>query len=86
MAAPTAKDLEWMDEKRCTARVHRYYFSDKLDDQAVAKRVCAGCPVRRACLDYAITNRIELGIWGGMTEKERREERRRRRREEKTDG
>ena len=30
------------------------------------------CPVRQPCLDYAITNRITHGIWGGLTERERR--------------
>ena len=37
-----------------------------------ARRVCAGCPVRQACLDYAITNRIAYGVWGELTERERR--------------
>jgi predicted unusual protein kinase regulating ubiquinone biosynthesis (AarF/ABC1/UbiB family) len=30
------------------------------------------CPVRQPCLDYAISNRITNGIWGGLTERERR--------------
>jgi Transcription factor WhiB/Homeodomain-like domain len=29
------------------------------------------CPLRQPCLDYAITNRITHGIWGGLTERER---------------
>ena len=37
-----------------------------------ARQVCAACPVRQPCLDYAITNRITYGIWGGLTERERR--------------
>jgi hypothetical protein len=37
-----------------------------------ARQVCAACPVRQPCLDYAITNRITHGIWGGLTERERR--------------
>jgi WhiB family redox-sensing transcriptional regulator len=31
-----------------------------------------GCPVRTECLADALDNRIEFGIWGGMTERERR--------------
>jgi len=31
-----------------------------------------GVPGRQPCLDYAITNRISHGIWGGLTERERR--------------
>ena len=35
-------------------------------------RVCMGCPVRFECLAEALDNRIEWGVWGGMTERERR--------------
>ncbi|HWS46082.1 MAG TPA: WhiB family transcriptional regulator [Acidimicrobiia bacterium] len=37
-----------------------------------AKRVCAECPVRVECLDYAVHTAQPLGIWGGTTEAERR--------------
>ena len=37
-----------------------------------AKAVCAGCPVRTECLADALDNRVEFGVWGGMTERERR--------------
>jgi WhiB family redox-sensing transcriptional regulator len=38
----------------------------------VAKRICRGCPVRDDCLVEALDNRIDTGVWGGMTERERR--------------
>ncbi len=37
-----------------------------------AKLVCMGCEVRLQCLADALDNRIEFGVWGGMTERERR--------------
>ncbi len=37
-----------------------------------AKVICRGCPVRTECLADALENRIEFGVWGGMTERERR--------------
>ncbi|BCM68398.1 hypothetical protein EASAB2608_03732 [Streptomyces sp. EAS-AB2608] len=37
-----------------------------------AKAVCTGCPVRTECLADALDNRVEFGVWGGMTETERR--------------
>ena len=37
-----------------------------------AKAICMGCPVRAQCLADALDNRIEFGVWGGMTERERR--------------
>ncbi|ASO17898.1 WhiB family redox-sensing transcriptional regulator [Actinoalloteichus hoggarensis] len=41
-------------------------------EQRKAKLVCLGCPVRTECLAEALDNRIEFGVWGGMTERERR--------------
>jgi WhiB family transcriptional regulator, redox-sensing transcriptional regulator len=41
-------------------------------DQKRAIRLCAGCPVRSDCLAEALDNRIEWGVWGGMTERQRR--------------
>jgi WhiB family redox-sensing transcriptional regulator len=41
-------------------------------EQNRAKVVCMGCPVRTECLAEALDNRIDFGIWGGMTERERR--------------
>ncbi|GLU47401.1 WhiB family transcriptional regulator [Nocardiopsis ansamitocini] len=37
-----------------------------------AKLICRGCPVRTECLADALDNRVEFGVWGGMTERERR--------------
>lgn len=42
-------------------------------DQKRARTVCNGCPVRSDCLAEALDNRIEWGVWGGMTERERRQ-------------
>jgi WhiB family redox-sensing transcriptional regulator len=40
--------------------------------QREARTVCRGCPVVKQCLAMALDNRIEFGVWGGMTERERR--------------
>jgi WhiB family redox-sensing transcriptional regulator len=37
-----------------------------------AKSICAGCPVRIDCLEYAVRIREPHGIWGGLNELERR--------------
>lgn len=37
-----------------------------------ARKTCLGCPVRTECLAESLDNRIEWGVWGGMTERERR--------------
>jgi WhiB family redox-sensing transcriptional regulator len=41
-------------------------------DAIEAKAVCALCPVRQACLEFALAHREREGIWGGATERERR--------------
>jgi WhiB family redox-sensing transcriptional regulator len=37
-----------------------------------AKSICFECEVRMDCLAEALDNRIEWGVWGGLTERERR--------------
>lgn len=37
-----------------------------------AKAICLGCQVRTECLADALDNRVEFGVWGGMTERDRR--------------
>lgn len=41
-------------------------------EQNEAKRVCMRCPVKAECLAEALDNRIQWGVWGGLTERERR--------------
>ncbi len=40
--------------------------------QHLAKRICRNCPVRLDCLAEALDHRLEFGVWGGFTERERR--------------
>jgi WhiB family transcriptional regulator, redox-sensing transcriptional regulator len=47
---------------------------------ARAKGICAGCAVRRQCLEFALTHDQGYGIWGGTTPEDRQRDRRRRRR------
>jgi WhiB family redox-sensing transcriptional regulator len=37
-----------------------------------AKAICARCPARPGCLDFALATQAEFGVWGGLTETERR--------------
>jgi WhiB family redox-sensing transcriptional regulator len=38
----------------------------------VARKICQDCAVRGPCLEYALVNRIDHGVWGGTSERERR--------------
>lgn len=76
-----AREQTWKAAAACKDLDVEMFFpaSEAEEDAAPAKAVCAVCPVRQECLDYAIDTRQEDGIWGGLTETERRRERRRRR-------
>src|SRR5690606_9161462 len=48
-------------------------FPRRGDNDAVtaAKAVCATCPVMSECLEYALAEQVQHGIWGGTTAEER---------------
>jgi WhiB family redox-sensing transcriptional regulator len=46
----------------------------------VAQRICVTCPVAKQCLEYALDNHVDHGVWGGKSERERRRLLRERRR------
>ena len=65
-------DTQWMAEGKCREAPPSAFFpSDGLGVQA-AQRICADCPVADACLEYALAHRIDHGVWGGRSERERR--------------
>ena len=41
-------------------------------DQHKAAAICRRCPVVYQCAAEALDNKVEFGVWGGMTERERR--------------
>jgi WhiB family transcriptional regulator, redox-sensing transcriptional regulator len=58
----------WWDEALCndgTGALLDLFFSEQLDDIAVAKAFCQPCPVREACLAGALARREPWGVWGG---------------------
>ena len=73
-----ARELHWKTEAACKDLATDLFFPASENDAGPALEVCASCPVREACLEYALVTRQEEGVWGGMTESQRRRERRRR--------
>ncbi|MET7271065.1 WhiB family transcriptional regulator [Streptomyces flaveolus] len=61
----------WQQDAACRGADSDELFAESTR-QNRAKQVCDGCPVRIDCLVEALDNRIEWGVWGGMTERERR--------------
>jgi WhiB family redox-sensing transcriptional regulator len=66
----------WRDDAACAQTDPDLFFptGDNMTARAQAqqaKGICAGCPVRRECLAWALETRQDQGVWGGMTEAER---------------
>ncbi len=68
---PAPEGADWTTRAAC-----RDIDPDELFVQGAAqnkvKTRCFGCVVRTECLADALDNRVEFGVWGGMTERERR--------------
>lgn len=45
---------------------HDLFFSEIPADLAAAQAICAECPVRVACLEVALEEALEWGVWGGV--------------------
>jgi len=63
----------WMQQAACRGQGFDAWFSaDEVGEDAdAARRVCAGCPVRPECLEYALDRAIRYGLWGGLSREER---------------
>ena len=67
-----AGDTDWMPLGNCKDKPPNMFFPHEGGGVDIAKRVCADCVVKSECLEYAIDNRIDHGVWGGTSERERR--------------
>jgi WhiB family redox-sensing transcriptional regulator len=68
----------WVSSAACRGLDPELFFPQRGEiTYLVAKRVCAGCSVRRECLDFALGSPSgKYGVWGGLSERERRAARR----------
>lgn len=50
------------------------FYADSEDRMSLkmAKFICAQCPIKQECLDYAMAAQEEYGVWGGLTAEERK--------------
>jgi hypothetical protein len=65
------RGLDWRVDARCAQTDPEIFYPDKGGNTNDAKRVCAGCPVRANCLEYALDRDERYGVWGGLSRKER---------------
>jgi len=62
----------WRYQAACRGTDLSVFFPGRGETAGPARQICAGCPVRQPCLDYALSHGITHGIWGGLTERDRR--------------
>ena len=73
-------DIGWQYDAACRGEDSELFFApnyferkeEKEAREERAKAICARCPVRAECLEYALRNREPHGIWGGLNEIERK--------------
>ena len=73
-------DLAWHEQALCAQTGADFFFPEPGSSVLDAKRICGMCPIRLACLEYALAHDERFGVWGGLSEKERLGLRRDRRR------
>jgi WhiB family redox-sensing transcriptional regulator len=69
------QDFEWTDAAACKGMPTSMFFPPKGGPNKTvraAKAICTNCVVKTNCLNFALDNSMQYGIWGGATTKERR--------------
>jgi WhiB family redox-sensing transcriptional regulator len=62
----------WMAQGSCRNYPPQVFFPSDGVGVDRARKICATCNVTEQCLEYALEQRIEHGVWGGCSERERR--------------
>ena len=65
-------DFAWMLAGKCRELDPNEFFPSDGTGVTKARSICSDCPVKAPCLEYALRNRIDHGVWGGTSERERR--------------
>lgn len=64
-------ETDWRQKAECLDADPEVFFPEAGSNGLAAKRICARCEVKQECLDYAMVNRIDDGVWGGTAAVER---------------
>jgi WhiB family redox-sensing transcriptional regulator len=65
--------VPWHEHALCRQMDPELWFPEPWENETPAKLICGRCPVRAACLAYALDAHEEYGVWGGLSPEERRE-------------
>jgi WhiB family redox-sensing transcriptional regulator len=55
----------WMADGNCRNYPPAVFFPSDGVGVDRARRICATCPVTAECLEYALEQHIDHGVWGG---------------------
>lgn len=83
--AQAIKFEDWQRDANCAGQISERWYSEEPDDIAWCKAICAGCNVREECYQHALDNHISIGIYGGLTYRQRRGRQERERMQRKRD-
>ena len=68
---PVPVDAGWFVAAACAGTSPELFFEASTASAAIA--FCRSCPVAGECAEYAITAKLDVGVWGGLTGDDRRE-------------
>jgi WhiB family redox-sensing transcriptional regulator len=69
---PAPSSVDWRYQAACRGIDLDLFFPGRGESAEPARQICARCPVRQPCLEFALSQGITHGIWGGLTERNRR--------------
>jgi WhiB family redox-sensing transcriptional regulator len=69
---PTHRDVALEGTPLCAETDPELWFPELGQSNTPAKRICMSCDLRAACLEIALANDEQFGIWGGLSTNERR--------------
>jgi WhiB family transcriptional regulator, redox-sensing transcriptional regulator len=77
VTAGATDEAGWATRGACRGKDPELFFPPSARGPAArqlaeAKTVCASCPVRAQCLEFALATGQDFGVWGGTSEDERR--------------
>ena len=61
----------WMAHAACRDHPRVNFFPRPGESLEPARAVCAACPVRLPCVDYAVSDPDLGGVWGGTSPRQR---------------
>ena len=68
----------WQNKAECRGELTELFFMD-IEEISInhikmreARAICDRCQVQKECLDFALINNIDYGVWGGTSPHQRK--------------